>query len=69
MLLKVSRDEISSQQLVVQIDEMKGYVESKAETDKLEMAFLCYKASMSDCLESVYLAAGLRRICDSYPIF
>ncbi len=68
MLLKVSQDEISSQQLVVQIDEMKGYVESKAETDKLEMAFLCYKASMSDCLESVYLAAKEDAGCDAYFI-
>lgn len=47
--------------------------EIKIETDRLqpnkfEVAFLCYKASMSDCLESIYFAAKKDPCCDAYFI-
>lgn len=34
--------------------------------DKIEVVFFCYKASMSDALESVYLAAKEDPDCDAY---
>lgn len=36
--------------------------------DKIEVAFLCYKASMSDALESIYFAAKEDPSCDAYFI-
>jgi hypothetical protein len=36
--------------------------------DKIEMVFLCYKASMWDSLESIYLAAKDDPSCDAYVI-
>lgn len=36
--------------------------------DKIEIAFFCYKASMSDSLESIYLAAKEDPACDAYFI-
>ena len=33
---------------------------------RLEIAFFCYKASMSDCLESIYFAAKEDPSCDVY---
>ncbi len=36
--------------------------------DKIEVAFFCYKASMSDSLESVYFAAKNDPACDAYFI-
>lgn len=36
--------------------------------DKIEIAFLCYKASMSDALESIYFAAKEDPSCDAYFI-
>ncbi len=36
--------------------------------DKIEAAFFCYKASMSDSLESIYLAAKQDPACDAYFI-
>ncbi len=33
---------------------------------RLEIAFFCYKASMSDCLESIYFAAKEDPSCDAY---
>ena len=35
---------------------------------RLEIAFFCYKASMSDCLESIYFAAKEDPSCDAYFI-
>ena len=35
---------------------------------RLEIAFFCYKASMSDCLESIYFAAKEDPTCDAYFI-
>jgi len=34
--------------------------------DRIEVVFFCYKASMSDSLESVYLAAKADPACDAY---
>lgn len=36
--------------------------------DIIEIAFFCYKASMSDCFESIYLAAKADPNCDAYFI-
>ena len=35
---------------------------------RLEVAFFCYKASMSDCLESIYFTAKKDPLCDAYFI-
>lgn len=68
LLLQVSQDEVSSAQITAQIDDTEDYVESRADTDRLEAAFFCYKASMGDCLESIYLAAKEDERCDAYFI-
>ena len=36
--------------------------------DKIEVVFFCYKASMSDSLESIYFAAKADPACDAYFI-
>lgn len=38
------------------------------EPDRIEVVFLCHKASMSDALESVYMAAKADAACDAYFI-
>lgn len=68
MLLGASQEEISSEELLIQIDKIADYAQTRVSGDKLEVAFLCYKASMSDCLESIYLAAKEDKACDAYFI-
>ncbi len=55
-----------------QIKQLQGLVAQiehevqKSKPDKIEVVFLCYKASMSDCFESIYLAAKEDTQCDVY---
>lgn len=48
------------------------FIETSARTelkpDRIEIVFLTYKAAMSDCIESVYLAAKADPHCDAYWI-
>lgn len=41
-------------------------VRTELKPDKIEIVFLTYKAAMSDCIESVYLAAKADSGCDAY---
>lgn len=54
-----------------QLHELVAQIEleiQKLQPKKIEVVFFCYKASMSDCLESVYLAAKADPQCDAYFI-
>ena len=48
--------------------ELAGCAEKELKADRIEAAFFCYKASMSDSLESIYLAAKADPHCDAYFI-
>lgn len=67
MLFKATQYEATTEQL---IDLVKKIDESlyDLKIDKIEIAFFCYKASMSDCLSSIYFAAKEDQHCDAYFI-
>jgi hypothetical protein len=43
-------------------------VKTELKPNQIEVAFLSYKASMSDCIETIYLAAKADPMCDAYWI-
>ncbi len=67
MLFKATQYEATTEQL---IDLVKKIDESlyDLKIDKIEIVFFCYKASMSDCLSSIYFAAKEDQHCDAYFI-
>lgn len=67
LLYYSSKDRIYINQILQIVNNIRDKVDS-LEADKIEMAFFCYKASMSDSLESVYFAAKEDPFCDAYFI-
>lgn len=67
MLYHVSQRAIPVEQVLGKIREMETSLNNAA-PNKIEIAFLCYKASMSDSLESIYFAAKEDANCDAYFI-
>lgn len=65
ILYDTSRDKTHIRQILEIVDEMKEMI-GNLEADKIEVVFFCYKASMSDSLESVYFAAKADPACDAY---
>lgn len=53
-LLKVSQEEVSVEQLAVQLGEAASYIENDVKVSKMEVVFFCHKASMGKRLESIY---------------
>lgn len=68
LLYKASVGEISKKWLRKQLIQIENSVKSELKPNKLEIAFLSYNASMSDSIESIYLAAKADPDCDTYWI-
>lgn len=68
LLFKVSNGEISEKLLRKHLFQIENSVKSELNPDKIEIVFLSYKASMSDSLESIYLAAKEDPDCDAFWI-
>lgn len=68
MLFKASQGEATASQLLSQVGRISARAGRELKPDKIEVAFFCYKASMSDCLESVYFAAKEDSACHPYFI-
>lgn len=66
-LYLTSQEQLSVKQLLKDVHNLKSIAKSLI-VDKFEVAFFCYKASMSDCFESVYFAAKQDPSCDAYFI-
>ena len=61
----IAQKEIEPQSLSMEVVPLITELEN-TKPDKFEVAFFCYKASMSDCFESVYFAAKKDPSCDAY---
>jgi len=68
LLFKAHNGEIGTKPLEKQLLKIKNTANFELKPDRVEMVFLSYKASMSDCLESIYLAAKENPSCDAYWI-
>ncbi len=66
-LYYVSREKKQVKQLKEMGRELKNEA-GKLKADQMEVVFFCYKASMSDALESVYFAAKADPCCNAYFI-
>ncbi len=64
-LFYVSQGKIHVKQVAVIICEIQKMAHT-LKADRIEVVFFCYKASMSDSLESVYFAAKEDPFCDAY---
>jgi len=67
-LFKANNGEIGEKLLKKHFIKIKNSLTHELKPDQIEMAFLSYKASMSDSLESIYLAAKADPQCDAYWI-
>lgn len=67
MLYGVTQGEVTVKQLQQIVYKMETVL-TELKPDKTEVVFFCYKASMSDCLESIYFAAKEDPACDPYFI-
>jgi len=68
LLFKVHNGEADKKMLHKQLIKIENSVKSELEPTRIEIAFISYKASMSDSLESIYLAAKADPSCDAYWI-
>ena len=68
LLFKASNGEIGEKQLRRHVIKIENSVKNELKPNRIEMAFLSYKASMSDSLESIYLAAKADPNCDAFWI-
>lgn len=66
-LYEASQGNVPVKRLQQVVHEIQGQAKG-LKPDRIEMAFLCYKASMSDCFESIYFAAKADPQCDAYFI-
>lgn len=67
-LFQASNGEIGERALGKQLLKIENSVKNELKPNKIEIAFLSYKASMSDSIESIYLAAKDDPECDAYWI-
>ncbi len=67
MLYHASQGKISVNQILKVVHKLQASANNQ-KVDKIEAVFFCYKASMSDSLESVYFAAKADPACDAYFI-
>jgi len=68
LLFKASNGEIGEKQLKKHFIQIENSVKIELVPDRIEIAFLSYNASMSDSIESIYLAAKDDPNCDAYWI-
>jgi hypothetical protein len=65
MLFKASNGELSEKQLRKYLVKIENSVNRELKPSKIEMVFISYKASMSDAIESIYLAAKADPDCNA----
>ena len=68
LLFQASKNAIGEKQLQSHLGKVERSVKSELKPYRIEIAFLSYKASMSDSIESIYLAAKDDQGCDAYWI-
>lgn len=68
LLFKVNNGEDSEELLQKCLNQLESSVRNELRPNKIEMAFLSYNASMSDSIESIYVAAKADPNCDAYWI-
>ncbi|MCL1848222.1 MAG: hypothetical protein FWF83_00900 [Clostridiales bacterium] len=68
MLQNASADRVSDRALRKRLNEVESSIKYEVNTDTIEVVFLSYKASMSDSIESIYLAAKADPNCKAYWI-
>lgn len=68
LLYRASIGEAGHSSLGKQLLRIENSVKNELKPTRIEVVFLSYKASMSDCLESIYLAAKEDPTCDAYWI-
>lgn len=68
LLFKAGKGEIKEKLLRKHLIKIENSVILELKSNRIEMVFLLYKASMSDSLESIYLAAKDDPDCDAYWI-
>jgi len=66
LIYRASIEEAGSNALKKQLLKIENSVKNELKPTKTEVVFLTYKASMSDCLESIYMAAKENPNCDVY---
>lgn len=66
-LYEAAQGEVPLKQLQKRVRELQGQAKG-LKPDRMEIAFLCYKASMADCFETIYFAAKADPQCDAYFI-
>jgi hypothetical protein len=67
MLFKATQGEVVIEQLISFIEKIVNSLH-RLQIDRIEIAFFCYKASMSDSLASIYFAAKEDPNCEAYFI-
>jgi len=68
LLYKASIGEAGKKALAKGLLQVENNVKNELKPNRYEMVFLSYKASMSDCIESIYMAAKDDLNCDVYWI-
>jgi len=68
LLYKASIQEVKADFLKKHLFKIKNSVERELKPNRLEVAFISHKASMSDSIESIYLAAKADPACDAFWI-
>jgi hypothetical protein len=68
LLFRANEGEIGEKPLREHLVQIESSVRSELKPNKIEIAFLSYNASMSDSIESIYLAAKADPDCDAYWI-
>ena len=68
LLFLASSGKTGERQLRKQLVQIENTIKSELSPTRLEIVFLSYKASMSDSLESIYLAAKADPCCDAFWI-
>ena len=68
LLFQADNGEVSEKQLHRHLIKIENSVKSELKPNRIEIAFLSYKASMSDSIKSIYLAAKDDPGCDAYWI-
>ena len=68
LLFQISTGEISLSPLTENLSKITAFIESELQSKKIEVVFLSQLASMSDSVESIYLAAKADPDCDAYWI-
>jgi len=66
LLFKAHNGEIDGKPLSKHLAKIEDSAKSELKPNRIEIAFLSYKASMGDSLESIYLAAKADPECDTY---